>query len=260
MCIRDRPIGVSLNGLEFHSPISNDSIYYGQIEELQTTNSGNNFNVIDPPTLSIVDGTGSGCQVISNFSGSLSEVILDKPGFNYIGTPAVKITGGNGFGARCEAKLKGFIYNRSYTEFDINLTDNKLIGSHRFDDGEEVTYIATGEPIGINSTNVGFGTSKLSSGTSYFIANYGNDAFRLAITEESALSKSNLLEFIDNGTQTHGFKSKKIRKIIDKISVNDSGSSYDKHSVEVSSQQYPPINEKDLFLSLIHISEPTRPY
>jgi len=74
-----------------------------------------------------------------------------------------------------------------------NLADNKIIGNHRFDDGEEVVYIATGSPIGINTgVNVGFSTDKLSSGTSYFIANYGNDAFRLAISEESALSKSNL--------------------------------------------------------------------
>ncbi len=240
-------IGVSLNGLEFHSPISDDSIYYGQIEELQTTNSGKNYNVINPPTLSITDDTGSGCQVISNFSGSLSEVILDKPGFNYVKTPSVKVTGGNGFGAICEAKMKGFIYSKSYTEFDINLGDNKIIGSHRFDDGEEVTYIATGTPIGVGETNVGFTTTLLSSGTSYFIAKYDNNSFSLATTEERALSKSNLLEFFDNGTQTHGFKSKKIRKIIDKINVNNSGTSYDNHRIEVLSQQYPPTDEKDLF-------------
>ena len=147
--------------------------------------------------------------------------------------------------------MKGFIYSKSYTEFDINLGDNKIIGDHRFDDGEEVTYIATGTPIGVGETNVGFTTTLLSSGTSYFIAKYDNNSFSLATTEERALSKNNLIEFFDNGTQTHGFKSKKIRKIIDKINVNNSGTSYDKHSVEILSQEYPPTNEKDLLKLLV---------
>ena len=33
-------IGVSLNGIEYHSPISKDSLYYGQINEIRVLNSG----------------------------------------------------------------------------------------------------------------------------------------------------------------------------------------------------------------------------
>ena len=62
-------IGISLNGVEYHSPISNESVYYGQIDELQVTNSGENFDVINPPTLSLTDKNGTNCETIVNFSG-----------------------------------------------------------------------------------------------------------------------------------------------------------------------------------------------
>ena len=242
------PIGISLNGVEYHSPISDDSIFYGQIEKLQTTSFGKNFNVIEPPTLSIIDENGSGCQTIPNFSGSVSEIILNQAGFNYTEIPSVKIVGGNGSGALCEAIMKGFVYTRAYTDFDLNLPDNKIIGSHRFSDGEEVTYIATGTPIGITTgINVGFSTDKLSSGTSYFIAKYDDNSFSLAITEERALNKSNLIDLSAFGNKTHTFRSNSVRQIIDRIAVTESGSNYSKHSVEISSEQYPPTNLKDIF-------------
>ena len=81
--------------------------------------------------------------------------------------------------------MKGFIYKRSYTDFDLNLTTNKIIGNHRFSDGEKVTYIATGTPIGITTgVNVGFTTDRLSSGTEYFIAKHDDNSFSLAITKD----------------------------------------------------------------------------
>ena len=51
-----------MNGVEYHSPISNESVYYGQIDELQVTNSGENFDVINPPTLAITDQNGINCE------------------------------------------------------------------------------------------------------------------------------------------------------------------------------------------------------
>jgi hypothetical protein len=151
-----------LNGVEYHSPISNESVFYGQIDNILVTNSGQNFNVIKSPTLSITDDNGTGCEVIPSFSGTISKVVVNEPGFNYSEPPSVRITGGNGSGAVCEAKMRGFIYKRSYTDFDLDLTTNKIIGNHRFSDGEKVTYIATGTPIGITTgVNVGFATDRL---------------------------------------------------------------------------------------------------
>ena len=242
------PIGLSLNGVEYHSPISNDSVFYGQIDEIEVLDSGDNYNVIQPPSLSILDDNGNGCLANANFSGSVSEIVLDKKGFDYATTPSVKVIGGNGSGAICEAKMRGFTHSKTFIESEIDVTNNKIIGDHRFLDGEEVTYIATGTPIGINTAvNVGFNTDRLTSETTYFIAKIDDNSFKLAINQERALNKTNLIEFLDDGNKSHTFRSKKIRKIIDRIIVNDSGSGYDNHKISIRSNNYPTSNLLETF-------------
>ena len=81
--------------------------------------------------------------------------------------------------------MRGFTHSVSFTDLDVNLTNNRLsLQDHRFDDGEEVVYLATGTPIGIGSTNVGFSTNKLPPTTSYFVAKIDNDTISLASSEE----------------------------------------------------------------------------
>ena len=234
-------IGVSLNGVEYHSPLSKDSVFYGQIDNIEVLDSGSDFNVIQSPSLKITDTSGSGCIVNPNFTGSISEIVLDKSGFNYLDTPSVKIVGGNGSGAICEAKMRGFIHQKIFDEGgDIDTDTNTINGEHKFSDGEEVTYIASGTPIGVGETNAGIGsTDRLRSETSYFIAKIDENSFRLAVSEQRAISKTNLIEFTNDGNQTHTFRSKKVRRIIDRIIVNNSGSGYDKHQISVRSNSYP---------------------
>ena len=249
------PIGVSLNGIEYHSPISEDSVFYGQIDEFEVLNSGKNYNVVNSPTLSITDDSGSGCEAYANFSGSLSEIIVNEGGFDYSEVPSVSVIGGNGTGAVCEAKMRGFTHSKTFTEFEINLTNHTLVGDHRFLDGEKVTYIATGDPIGINTgVNVGFDTSLLSSGSNYFVSKVDNNSFRLAITKDRALAKTNLIEFLDNGTRSHTFRSNKNRQIIDRIVVKEVGSEYSNHKVLVDSQKYPTSTKEDLFKTFVGIN------
>ena len=243
-------IGVSLNGIEYHSPISKDSVFYGQIDNIEVLDSGNDFNIIESPSLIITDTSGSGCIANANFTGSISEIILDKSGFDYLDTPSVKVVGGNGSGAICEAKMRGLTHQKIFDETNIEVGDNKINGEHRFFDGEEVTYIASGTPIGIAVSFAETGiasTDRLRSNTSYFIAKIDEDSFRLAVSEQKAISKTNLIEFTSNGDQTHTFRSKNIRKIIDRIIVNDSGSGYDKHQISVRSNSYPVSSPVEIY-------------
>ena len=94
--------------------------------------------------------------------------------------------------------MKGFqAHSKTFTDFDVNLTDDTFVGEHRFLDGEEVTYIATGTPVGINTgVNVGFNTDKLTSGSNYFIAKIDDNSFKLAITKDRALTKTKLLDLL----------------------------------------------------------------
>ena len=66
---------------------------------------GQNYDVINPPILTINDSVGSGATGYAAVKGSFQEIrILDK-GFDFIDVPIVKITGGNGEGATAEAKI-----------------------------------------------------------------------------------------------------------------------------------------------------------
>jgi hypothetical protein len=53
------PIGVSLNGVELHSPISNDSVFYGQLQKINVLENGSNYDVVNPATISILVGFGT---------------------------------------------------------------------------------------------------------------------------------------------------------------------------------------------------------
>ena len=61
--------------------------------------------------------------------------------------------------------MRGFTHSSSFTDFNVNLLTDRVTttSEHRFLDGEEVTYVATGTPVGIGSTAVGFSTDRLSS-------------------------------------------------------------------------------------------------
>ena len=250
------PIGVSLNGVELHSPISNDSVFYGQLQKINVLENGSNYDVVNPATISILDSSGSGAQAYLHLSGSIEEIILENPGFNYIDLPIVKISGGNGSGCVAEAKMTSYQHFVSFSDFKVNLISNSinLDDDHKFFDGEEVIYTSSGLPIGIGSTNVGFTTSRLTNNTFYYISKTDNKSFSIAASKENALSKTNLIDFISFGNQTHTFKSSKFKNIIDRISIQNPGSTYSNKKVVVDSIAYPPSEKKDIVKTFVGIN------
>ncbi len=249
------PIGVSLNGVELHSPISQDSVFYGPIQKIDIFDSGEGYSVINPPNISVTDSYGSDCELYPAFSGKISKLNLLTQGFDYVDTPTVTISGGNGSGTVCKAKMRSLTHSVAIDDAQISIGSSSITlptdieGTqleHKFLDGEEVIYNTKGSPIGITSTNVGFSTDKLTSSGRYFIAKINNSTFRLAITKDRALNKTKLIEFNALGDKGHTFKSAKLRKIIDEIAVIETGSEYINRNVVVDSQSYPPENKKDL--------------
>ena len=68
---------------------------------------------------------------------------------------------------------------------------------------------------------IGFSTSRLSNGAIYYVAKVDNTSFSIASTKERAIKKTELIDFVLFGNNTHTFTSNRNRKIIDKIVINN---------------------------------------
>ena len=86
--------GMFINGVELLNYKSDDTIFYGPIQELIVTSGGSGYDVINPPRFTIVDTVGSGAA-ITVVEGSLERIDLVDSGFDFLDTPIVRISGGN---------------------------------------------------------------------------------------------------------------------------------------------------------------------
>ena len=84
--------------------------------------------------------------------GSVKEIKVFDRGFDYLDTPVVKISGGNGSGATAEAKLTTVPHEVSFDASGIGSArigvDTSTIGfttSHKFRTGERVVYKTFGK-------------------------------------------------------------------------------------------------------------------
>ena len=67
------------NGAEVLSPtLFDENVYYGRLSDIEVTNSGEDYDVINPPELEIVDSQGTGCKAHVNVSGSVQEIKVLK--------------------------------------------------------------------------------------------------------------------------------------------------------------------------------------
>ena len=131
--------------------------------------------------------------------------------------------------------MRGLTYEVSFTDFEVNLGGDfiDIPNGHRFLDGEEVTYLATGTPIGIGSTAVGFGTDRLTSGTSYFLKKINDTQFKIHPSKNDVISGINTVDFLANGNKQHTFRSKMVRKVIDRIVITNSSDDFSNRKVVV---------------------------
>ena len=88
------------NGVEIDNYKSNDIIHYGPLSEIDVTSGGKNYDIINPPILTLSDKTGVGCSAICEVEGNIQRIDVVDSGFDYLTTPTLKIDGGNGTGRR----------------------------------------------------------------------------------------------------------------------------------------------------------------
>ena len=217
--------GMLLNGVEILNYKASESIYYGEIKEVEVTSPGINYDVINPPILSITDSSGIGATGFCAVRGSLQEIRIIDPGFDYLDTPIIKITGGNGVGAKAYANMK--LVEHESTFNSQGNADLVGIGSalstigfttyHKFRNAERVIYKTEGQR----------GVGGLSTDSSYFVSVVNNFTIRLHKTLDDAVSGINTVTLSSYGIGNHKLKSYNQKLIVGSINVENSGSGYE---------------------------------
>jgi hypothetical protein len=238
--------GLFVNGVEILSPASNDVVYYGQIDKIDVLNGGKDYDVINPPIVSLQDDYGSGLLANASISGKIESIVVTNPGHDFKSPPIVNITGGNGKNATAEARLRGIQFS---INFDGGIsgvsTATNTIGFstyHTFENGDEIIYQSLGNvAIGIgNSSTSTTVDAYLINNSSYYVRKISDTSLQLMNKKNDALSGINTISLNQISTGNNRFFEKKIRKIIDFIQVTNPGEGYENRQIEVNSVSYPP--------------------
>ncbi len=252
------PIGILVNGVEIISNKFSDTAFYGQIESIDVLNVGRNYDVINPPQLLISDSVGSGATGVVHVSGSLTNVIVTNPGYDYKTAPVVTILGGNGSGAAAEARLRSVLNSIKFNSVTGVNTSTDIIGFgtyHKFINGEEVIYkTLDNTAIGIGTTGNNNTTEFLINNSKYYVIVKTETDITLTTRKSDALAGINTINLTRVGSGSHQLVSSNVRNVIDQIVVTNPGSNYRNKKILIPSQQYPPQDYKDIKTALVGIN------
>jgi hypothetical protein len=229
--------GIFINGVELLNYKSNDDIFYGPIESIIPTSPGINYDIINPPILEINDPIGVGATGICSVIGQLERIDVIDSGFDYIGTPVINITGGNGIGAKAIPELTTFDH---FNEFNSTLNSGQVklnsfailseknsIGFssyHKFRDHEEVIYDPQGETV----------VGGLSTNSKYYVSVQNAFNIKLYTTLNDSVSGINTVLLTGYGTGNHVFRSIKKKTKVSRILIENKGSNYQNKKTSVS--------------------------
>ncbi len=216
--------GIFVNGVELANYKSRDGIYYGPLDEILVTEGGSGHDVINPPELLITDAAGVGATGHVNVKGQFERIDITYPGFDYLETPQIKISGGNGKGATAEAKMRQGLHAPTLdVAVGINTSTNTVgfTTYHLFNAGERVFYRQN------KGTAVGTGTTTLGDGAVYFVGLVDNENIQLHSHFDDAIAGINTVDLSSKGAGTQKFESVKKKNVVDQIFITNPGSGYE---------------------------------
>ena len=215
--------GMLVNGVEILNYKSSNTIYYGEINSIDVFSKGDEYDVINPPVLSISDENGINAEGICAIRGSLKRIDIIDPGFDYVTKPIVDISGGNGSGAKASvntAYIEHSVSFNSDSDSDhINLTDSTIGFStyHKFRNIERIIYKTDGQVA----------ISGITTDSQYFVETIDASTVKLYPTESDAISGLNTVSLTSFGTGIHRLQSFNKKLIVSNIVVENSGSNYE---------------------------------
>ena len=220
--------GMLVNGVEILNYKASDSIIYGQLNEINVTAPGRDFDVINPPVLHISDSVGTGATGYVAVNGSLNALKVVDPGFDYEETPVATVSGGNGKGAVVSVNMKqidhkvDFFADAGSQKIGIGTTSNNSfqIGFstyHKFRNAEKVVYYTYGQQA----------VSGIVTNAQYYARNIGVTTITLHKTEADAISGINTITLTANGIGKQSIASVNKKLVVGSFNIISSGSGYE---------------------------------
>jgi hypothetical protein len=216
-------VGILNNGVEIVNYKSKDTVFYGPIQSIDIVAPGEDYDVINPPKIITVDSTGSGLIAECEIVGSLKEIRLIDRGLNFTEEPSIKISGGNGTGAKAKVEVSSFEHSAS---FDSSSIINNAIGFstyHGFNTAEKIIY----KPDG-TSRVIGITTD-----AEYFASKIDDSRIRLHKTEVDSISGINTISLSYSGFTVHRFVSAEAKTKISTIVIVDEGTGYTNRRISI---------------------------
>ncbi len=226
--IDNRAIGLLGNGVELFPPtVLDEQIFHGDITNIEVTDTGKNYDVLNGPPLIITDSSGSGSSAYANVTGSFRDVKLVTPGIGYQEKPKISVTGGNGAGAVLESNfVRGRIQNNFKADGTSVNTSSDTIDfetRHNFELGEGVVYDARGNtPVG-----------NIVSGSTYYAFPVSDLILKLHTTPQDAIAGINTVNLGSVSFGFHRLTTLEAKNTITKIYVKEPGSGYSNKKVVV---------------------------
>ena len=233
--------GMLINGVEITNYKSSDKIYFGPLSSVDLLNGGENYDVINPPNVSISSGAGITALVQPVVTGKIEDILVDPQDFDIDKVVSIGITGGNGSGCVLEPVI-GRRFRKAFfntapkigSGSGINTISETItfIGKHNFADGESIIYDSNNyDPIKI----VGVGTDRLVNGSTYYVGKDNETTIRLFETFENYEAGTPKINFKTNtGLGNHLFKVGLKKSLLD-VNVIESGENYTNRKLFVKS-------------------------
>ena len=226
--------GIFANGVELFNYKSKDRVFYGPLSEVQVLSPGKDYDINNPPELTISDSVGTGAVGYCEVEGSLERIEIVDGGFDYIETPVIRITGGGGSGAKASANLFSFEHSVSFnsTSFagNVDIVNNTITfpQQHKFRDAERVFYKPDGQTV----------IGGLVKDSAYYVSVQDGLTIKVHNTLSDALNRTNVIDITSYGVGTHRFVSAKTKKKLTSIDILDPGSGYRSRKVTTSANIY----------------------
>jgi hypothetical protein len=244
-------IGMLINGVEVKNYKSDDKIYYGPLQSINVLNGGNDYDVVNPPLVSISPGEGVNALVQPVVSGSIKKVYVDSQEFDINNIISINVTGGNGKGVTLEPIIKKRVrevYFDARTTEGINIAYETIqfLTNHNFTSGDPIIYNSNGNlPLGIGS----YGGSNLNqnitltNNATYYAKVDNNSTIRLYPNFSDYSSGINTIGFTGiNASGIHKFTTVSNKKTLSELKVINGGSDYTNRKLIVTPTGISTIN------------------